>query len=178
MWVTGAYVDLNYPATLGYYMRVNGKSLSNPAQGNLSSAFPQIYASVSSLFPSFFTTSTAPTVFDFATAGIPGSATHPMLNGDYYNTSTSMEYFYPCVYDTGSTHYEDDGIDQDGVYGPDQGTNGIDDNANGAVDDITEMEAPPPYPVPLRGVQIRIRCFEPDSGQIREVTVIQEFVPE
>ncbi len=36
---------------------------------------------------------------------------------------------------------------------------------------------PPPYPVPLRGIQVKIRIFEPDSRLIREVTVIQDFVP-
>ena len=36
---------------------------------------------------------------------------------------------------------------------------------------------PPPYPSALRGIQIKIRVFEPDSRQIREVTVIQDFLP-
>ena len=35
----------------------------------------------------------------------------------------------------------------------------------------------PPYPSALRGIQIKIRVFEPDSRQIREVTVIQDFLP-
>jgi len=80
-------------------------------------------------------------------------------------------------YDTWSTHYEKDGIDQNGDGVIDSGTNGFDDNGNGVVDDPTEMETSPPYPAPLRGIQIKIRCFEPDSRQIREVTVVQEFLP-
>jgi type II secretory pathway component PulJ len=81
------------------------------------------------------------------------------------------------VYDTWSSHYEDDGIDQDGKLGPDQGTNGFDDDNNGIVDDAAEMEVPPPYPVPLQAIQVKIRVYEPDSRQIREVTVVQDFLP-
>ena len=96
------------------------------------------------------------------------------------------------MYDTGSWHYENDGIDQglminaNGVTAAiaDEGTNGLDDNNDGVVDDLGELEAPPPYfdtvqgGYPLRGVQIKIRCFDVDSQEIREVTIVQEFVPE
>ena len=54
--------------------------------------------------------------------------------------------------------------------------NGFDDGGFGAVDDPRERQYPPPYTVPLRGIQVKIRCFEPSSRQVREVTVIQEFV--
>lgn len=70
------------------------------------------------------------------------------------------------VYDTWSTTY----------YGPNW-NNGLDDNADGIVDDDGEKINPPPYPIPLRGIQVKIRVFEPDSRQIREVTVVQEFLP-
>ncbi|NQU24313.1 MAG: prepilin-type N-terminal cleavage/methylation domain-containing protein [Candidatus Nealsonbacteria bacterium] len=82
-----------------------------------------------------------------------------------------------CIYDTYSQHYEYDGLDQDNSNGPDQGTNGFDDIAGGGVDDITERETIPPYPVPLRGIQVKIRVVEPDSRQIREVTIVQDFLP-
>lgn len=118
----------------------------------------------------------------------------------------------PMVYDTGTTSYESDGIDQDGSGGVDEATNGFDDDLVGGVDDYDmiepwidvngngtadpgeyvdlnnnnfydplirgENEAPVPYAAPLRGIQIQIRCFDPSSKQIREVTVIQEFLPE
>ena len=70
------------------------------------------------------------------------------------------------VYDTWSTTY----------YGL-IWNNGIDDDSNGIVDDDAEKGNPPPYPIPLRGIQVKIRVFEPDSRQIREVTVIQDFLP-
>lgn len=81
------------------------------------------------------------------------------------------------IYDTWSTHYEFNGIDEDNNGVADQGTNGIDDNSNGIVDDATEQETAPPYPVALRGVEVRIRVYEPASRQVRQVTVRHTFVP-
>lgn len=85
------------------------------------------------------------------------------------------------VYDTWTLHYEHDGRDQDqavdGGAGTDQASNGFDDNGVGGIDDCTERETWAPYPVPLRGIQVKIRVFEPDSRQIREITVVQDFLP-
>ena len=120
---------------------------------------------------------------------------------------------YPAaIYDTWSTHYEHDGIDQDRDGRVDEFTDGFDGDtatiSDGIVDnpgepftdtnedgdfdsgelytdvnsngtyDPGEQEAPPPYAHPLRGIQIKIRTFEPDSRQIREVTIVQDFLPE
>ena len=91
-----------------------------------------------------------------------------------------------AVYDTWSYQYENDGINQDAAIdngtGIDQGTNGFDDNVTGAgaingIDDPLERETSPPYNVPLRGIQAKIRIYEPDSRQIRESTVTKNFVP-
>jgi hypothetical protein len=97
----------------------------------------------------------------------------------------------PATYDTGSFHYEHDGLDQDTALGADQGTNGFDDDSQYGVDDTGyinpmtgaivsdgERETSPPYPVPLRGIKVRIRVYEPDTRQIREVSVVHSFVPE
>ena len=115
----------------------------------------------------------------------------------------------PCVYDTYSFSYENEGIyyfDNSGMahalnpnkqlnplltvnypppfYPPQLGqwpagtsTNGLDDDNNGVVDDANETITQPPYPVALRSIQVKIRCFEPDSHQIREITVVQDFLP-
>ena len=85
----------------------------------------------------------------------------------------------PYVYDTWSFHYEHDGVNQDSSEDTliDEGTNGFDDNGDGVVDDPGELETSPPYPVPLRGIQVKIRVFEPDSRQVREVTIVQDFLP-
>jgi type II secretory pathway component PulJ len=82
-----------------------------------------------------------------------------------------------AVYDTWSTHYEADGVDQGRIDGPDEGTDGLDNDGQGGVDDAGEQEAPPPYSAPLRAVQVKIRVYEPHSRQIREVTVVQDFLP-
>jgi hypothetical protein len=83
------------------------------------------------------------------------------------------------VYDTWSTHYETAGLYglDPTIYPPGRGTNGFDDNNDGVVDDENEKLTSPPYPYPLRGIQIKIRVFEPDSRQIQEVTIVQDFLP-
>jgi hypothetical protein len=116
------------------------------------------------------------------------SATNPT------NNYPVPAYNFARVYDTYSLHYEYDGLGQPTPTGvgknavlpntPDIGTNGADDNdaitssqINGA-DDPGEAETCPPYPVPLRGIQVKIRSMDSDSGQVREVTVVQEFLPQ
>ncbi|MFP6573966.1 MAG: hypothetical protein VB912_02355, partial [Pirellulaceae bacterium] len=81
------------------------------------------------------------------------------------------------VYDTWSLDYEFDGINQDGGK-LDQGTNGLDDDGINGVDDLNERETSPPYPSPLRGIQIVIRTLDPDSRQVRQITVTSDFTPE
>lgn len=81
-----------------------------------------------------------------------------------------------AVYDTGSNHYEQDGIDQfnDGVF--DISMDGIDNDGNGVIDEYNERETTPPYPFALRSIQIKIRVFELDSRLVREVTVSHDLV--
>lgn len=107
-------------------------------------------------------------------------------------SNTTLTAAPAAVYDTGSTSYEQDGINQDGDTETDEGSDGVEsslydgvDNDNDMttdeadeareVDDEYEQEAPPPYAFPIRGIQIKIRVFDPDSRQIREVTVIQNY---
>jgi type II secretory pathway component PulJ len=81
-----------------------------------------------------------------------------------------------ATYDTWSLHYEFNGVDEDGDALTDEGTNGADDNADQLPDNTPESETSPPYPVPLRGLEVRIRCFEPTSKQVRQVTVRHTFI--
>lgn len=86
------------------------------------------------------------------------------------------------VWDTWSTHYETNGVNEDVVAGVDQGSNGFDDAVgshpqNGQIDEPEEQETSPPYPFPLRGLEVRIRVYEPASRQVRQVTVRHTFVP-
>ena len=83
------------------------------------------------------------------------------------------------TYDTWSTHYEANGIDEDdgGSGLVDEGSDGLDNDGDGHVDENDEQETAPPYPYPLRGIEVRIRCYEPSSRQVRQVTVRHTFVP-
>lgn len=81
-----------------------------------------------------------------------------------------------ATYDTWSLHYEFNGEDDDGDGIVDEGTNGADNNADDQPDNPPEYETSPPYPVPLRGLEVRIRCYEPASKQIRQITVRHTFV--
>jgi hypothetical protein len=46
------------------------------------------------------------------------------------------------------------------------------------IDDELERETSPPYPIPLRGIQVRVRIIDPDSRQVRQMTVASDFTPE
>jgi type II secretory pathway pseudopilin PulG len=111
-----------------------------------------------------------------------------------------------ATYDTWSSHYENNGVNEDGddtagyLMGStdpdatgrpavDEGTNGLDDPAiYGAPpataetrygpDDDAERETRAPYDTALRGLQVSLRAYERDSRQIREVRVKESFVPE
>ena len=79
------------------------------------------------------------------------------------------------TYDTWSLHYEFNGVDDDGDGVIDQGTNGLDDNADLLPDNAPEYETSPPYPVPLKGIEVRIRVFEPSNQQVRQTTIRHTF---
>jgi hypothetical protein len=83
-------------------------------------------------------------------------------------------------YDTWSFHYEHDGIDQDAFRGAsvDQGSNGLDDDAQSGIDDPNERETSPPYPVALRGLRATIRMVENDTQQVRQTSISVSFIPE
>jgi type II secretory pathway pseudopilin PulG len=80
------------------------------------------------------------------------------------------------TYDTWSTHYEYDGIPQWSGRS-DWATDGYDNDRRNGVDDAGERDTQPPYPYPLRSLQVRIRVFDPDSRQIRETTIVEDFLP-
>ncbi len=100
----------------------------------------------------------------------------------------------PFVWDTWSTHYESNGVDDDNDGVADEGADGLDNDSDGKVDespydvdgdglftgagdDPGELETLPPYRFPLRGIEVRLRCYEPSSRQVRQVTIRHSFVP-
>lgn len=58
----------------------------------------------------------------------------------------------------------------------DMGTNGVDDDGNGLVDDVSEFETSPPFPLPLTSMKATIRLEEPDTRQLQQTSVITEFI--
>ncbi len=123
------------------------------------------------------------------------------LKNDYVGADLAPGY---CVYDTWSTHYENNGVNEDGYWSNgqwnwfnpatsawqptapaeswrksmDQGTDGLDNDGQRGVDDVHERETIPPYDKPLRGMQVLIRSYERDSRSIRQVRVNQHFMAE
>ena len=84
----------------------------------------------------------------------------------------------PCVYDTWSEEYEREGYawpDQTGNTVPTRGRDQIDNDGSGVIDDIGEWTTPPPYDVPLRGVKITIRTFDPLGKSVRDMTIVHSF---
>lgn len=95
-----------------------------------------------------------------------------------------------AVYDTWATSYERDGLNQDFTSdgaanintGPfDEGRNGLDDDNQNGVDDtgdlpVGENETLPPYPRPLRGLEVRVRIYDPGTRQAQQATVGTDFV--
>jgi type II secretory pathway component PulJ len=113
----------------------------------------------------------------FAASGMApaAAATHVTPTGNYQLAAPT--------YDIWSQSYENEGtvFDGSGNHKSDslagRSTNGFDDDGDGIVDGISEWITAPPYLAPLRGIQVKIRCFEPTSRQVREVTVEQDFLP-
>jgi len=109
---------------------------------------------------------------DGKSAGLIGRQGYYSLNGG--NNAVAL----PCVYDTWSEEYEREGYqwpDQTGTLISTQGRDQTDNDGNGVIDDIGEWTTPPPYNVPLRGVKITIRAFDPLSKNVREMTVVHSF---
>ena len=148
----GAYVDLGFTSRFDYSSNPN----LTPAQG----------AQLGSLL-----SSRADTRAQFNTAATFVPPLYPAGSGYYTFGNCS-------VFDTWTIEYERDGVDQDGVLGVDQGNDGIDNNANGGVDDITEVETMPPYPISLRGFQVIVRAFQNGQQQTRQFTINHDFTPE
>ncbi len=60
-----------------------------------------------------------------------------------------------------------DGIDNNPPPGPQTGV---------GVDDVTEFETAPPFPVDLRGLKIYVRMEDPITRQVKQMSVAKEFV--
>lgn len=109
--------------------------------------------------------------------GCSGTAAATVLSGTG-NSKSRLQKLLPsgtATYDTWSTDYETNGLDDDGDGIIDDGTDGIDNDGDSIPDDADEAETAPPYSRPLRGIEIRIRCYDPTSREIRQTTVRHTF---
>ncbi len=118
-----------------------------------------------------------------------------LYNANGVKQTTRNPVGLPCVYDTWSEEYEREGFswpdrfvnrdsygypaaanDTNNKYVATTGRNLIDDDGNGVIDDLNEWTTPPPYAVPLRGIKVTIRAFDPLSKNVREMTIVRDFV--
>lgn len=100
--------------------------------------------------------------------------------------------FHPVYPARATADWMVDGLDNDGINGVDDpgeaetrppypvyvGDNEVDDNFDGNVDDVTENAYARPVPTILRGIEVRIRMYEPGTRQTRQQTVATDFIPE
>ncbi len=108
----------------------------------------------------------------FRTSAFPGF----LLNAQ--QTAASILQDNPVnvfVYDTWTLAFERDGLDQDSDGEIDEAKDELDNDGQNGVDDAGELESPPPYPVPLRGLEVRIRMWDVSTGQVRQVSVVGDF---
>lgn len=162
---TGAFVDLGYDETLNSPLPAANQTWFS---GNGLSRIVNAANPTSGLVePNFWATDPA--------NPSPDPATNP---------AGARRYAFR-TYCTGSQIYDMNGINEDGnriMFGgspvTDAGTNGIDDDGDGVVDNIAEWDVVPPYPYPLRGVQVTLRVMEPNSRQVRQMSVVQNFTGE
>ncbi len=107
---------------------------------------------------------------------VPVSAKYPPINRTFFDSwgmlHSRLEMTNAALqrptYDTWSTHYERNGVG-------DWAWNDTDDDGDGLIDEFDERDTSPPYPVALRGLEIRIRCYEPSTRSIRQLTVRHVF---
>ena len=109
----------------------------------------------------------------------------------WFSGAATTESQLGATYDTWTPFYEHDGFNQDGDTfdhdnNPntaelpliDEGTNGLDNGGTAALDDDLERETRPPYPYPLRGVEVSLRLIEKNTQQVYQTSVVQSYVPE
>jgi hypothetical protein len=98
-------------------------------------------------------------------------------NPHFLGAMTAMSYLYVgavpvngnFVYDPWTIGYERDGFNQDRDVAVDEGHDGLDNDA------LDERETSPPYPHPLKSLQVRIRVYEGDTRQVRQVSQAVKF---
>jgi prepilin-type N-terminal cleavage/methylation domain-containing protein len=127
--------------------------------------------------PGYETADTSPAAKGaYVDLGSGGGPTTLQSSGTTVSKAPASAQLPARTFDTWSLHYEQNGLDEDGDGKTDEGADGFDDNADDLADDAAELETSPPYPVPLRGLEVRVRCYEPSSRQVRQITIRHSFL--
>ena len=110
------------------------------------------------------------------TGTFPPAGQSPLESAGVCVTDSPRKLSLPAAtYDTWSRHYEFNGRDDDGDGVVDEGSNGADTDGDGWPDYSGDAETSPPYPTALRGIEVRVRCYEPHSKQVRQITIRHSF---
>jgi len=137
-------------------------------------------------FPSSFPTSgnadARENAKSFGSLGYYGTSNGSTCYANLVSVSPPYSYLYamlPAVYDTWTDAYENDAT---GIV---LGTNGqiirgiaTDPDYDGIADIMEHVDlwrCPPPYTAPLSGIQIKIRVFDANTNNIREVAIRKNF---
>ncbi len=110
------------------------------------------------------------------TGTFPPAGQSPLESAGVCVTDSPRKLSLPAsTYDTWSRHYEFNGMDDDGDGVVDEGSNGADTDGDGWPEYSGNAETSPPYPTALRGLEVRLRCYEPHSKQVRQITIRHSF---
>ncbi len=187
------------PSDTGYYNGTNTGAVGGYVDLGYTLSSPPTPA------PAFMKPAAQMSIVPSAATAMVLAPTIPSVYWNSLNTSTNLLNPTPSAsisnagtppstftYDTWSLHYEADGINQGAHASADWATNGLDDDGNGIVDDGLELDTQAPFPVQavgnptpparlpgqLRGIRVTVRAYDPSSQQVRQVEVIQDFLPE
>jgi hypothetical protein len=189
---TGAFVDLGYGFKLQNALQQSylGSHAVTKSTSGVPNAFALLYLP-NSLDPILSTYGTITVGSQQPLLGVSRFAGLPTAPLQYYTAGLASQVLpgryqadIGCTWDSWTLAYERDGINQDTKTEPaanqivDEGTDGLDNDGINGVDDAGERETVPPYAYPLRGVQIRIRLYEPGTRQARQATVENDFISE
>jgi hypothetical protein len=144
------------PPQYGAYVDLNynsGVRITNPASAPPTYFAGPDYGNGNSKFGSTFGLTVSNSTKNYATFDTWS------LGYEYWNSAISSSQSANQAFDG----FDDGGSGVSGKYG---------------VDNPNERMTCPPYPVPLRGVQVKIRVYEPTSRQVREITVAETFLPD
>ena len=177
--------DPNAPFQVISGVAVTPTDVTKPTSAAITGAFVDLgssYVGSTALFNSTAARAVSGTTI-FLSPNLPINKWQSLGGGAAFNPAPTLSIGTPFTYDTWSLHYENDGVVQNTANSAaDLATNGLDDaiggSTNGIVDDVAELDTQAPFAAPIRGIRVIVRAYEPGSQQVREITVVQDFLPE